>query len=137
MTFSIPPGQRKFPVVHDSIAVATDKMELVNTEDTISVAHQNGEQASTSDPPIIFTIEGPQNGPQALEKKILQVDGRIENPPNGNAWKVIRCKRDNQDMGSLWEMREEFYVRQPAKKTLPDPDSDYESPRQKRLKARK
>lgn len=42
-------------------------------------------------------------------------------------------------MGSLWEMREQFYVRQSAKRSqvVEDEGSEYESPRQKRLKARK
>lgn len=48
--------------------------------------------------------------PAALEAKILEVDGRIQNSGKYNAWKAIRCNRDNQDMGSLWEMREEYYV---------------------------
>ncbi|EED19297.1 conserved hypothetical protein [Talaromyces stipitatus ATCC 10500] len=50
-------------------------------------------------------------GPNALMKKILEIDGRIKNPPNGNAWKEIRCYRDNQDMGSLWEVRQAWYVK--------------------------
>ncbi|KAL9116795.1 MAG: hypothetical protein Q9187_006677 [Circinaria calcarea] len=57
--------------------------------------------------PITITI----TTPSALESKILEVDGRIQSSGKSNAWKVIRCKRDNQDMGSLWEMREEYYVR--------------------------
>ena len=52
--------------------------------------------------------------PQALENKILELDGRFTDYSAGNAWKAIRCKRDNQDMGSLWEMREEFYVHNTA-----------------------
>lgn len=50
-------------------------------------------------------------GPSALTKKILEIDGRIKDPPNGNAWKEIRCYRNNQDMGSLWEVRQAWYVR--------------------------
>jgi hypothetical protein len=51
-------------------------------------------------------------GPQALSTKILEVDGRVKNPPNGNAWKDFRCKRDNQDMGSLFEIRQDYYEKQ-------------------------
>ncbi|KAL1987163.1 hypothetical protein VTN96DRAFT_4769 [Rasamsonia emersonii] len=50
-------------------------------------------------------------GPSALTRKILEIDGRIKDPPNGNAWKEIRCYRNNQDMGSLWEVRQAWYVR--------------------------
>lgn len=51
-------------------------------------------------------------GPQALVTRILKTDGRITRPPNGNAWKEIRCYRNNQDMGSLWEIREAWFVKQ-------------------------
>ncbi|PTU18787.1 hypothetical protein P175DRAFT_0484317 [Aspergillus ochraceoroseus IBT 24754] len=50
-------------------------------------------------------------GPTALSAKILEVDGRVKNPPNGNAWKEIRSYRDNQDMGTLWEIRQAWYVK--------------------------
>ncbi|KAH8695104.1 Asx homology domain-containing protein [Talaromyces proteolyticus] len=51
------------------------------------------------------------SGPNALAKKILEIDGRITGPPNGNAWKEFRCYRDNQDMGSLWEVRQAWYLK--------------------------
>lgn len=51
-------------------------------------------------------------GPGALANKILQIDGRITNPPNGNAWKEFRCYRNNQDMGSLWEVRQAWFLKQ-------------------------
>ncbi|OJD21552.1 hypothetical protein ACJ73_07105 [Blastomyces percursus] len=50
-------------------------------------------------------------GPGRLSNKILEIDGRITEPPNGNAWKEFRCYRDNQDMGSLWECRQSWFVR--------------------------
>ncbi|KAL8696465.1 MAG: hypothetical protein Q9201_007642 [Fulgogasparrea decipioides] len=47
----------------------------------------------------------------ALEKKILAIDGRAKpGARTGSPWRDIRCYRDEQDMGSLFEMREEFYV---------------------------
>lgn len=51
------------------------------------------------------------NGPTYLGNKMIEVDGRIKHIPNGNAWKEFRCYRDNQDMGSLWEVRQAWYVR--------------------------
>ncbi|GFF73620.1 hypothetical protein IFM47457_03437 [Aspergillus lentulus] len=50
-------------------------------------------------------------GPNALALKILEVDGRIKDVPNGNAWKEFRSYRNNQDMGSLWEVRQAWYLR--------------------------
>lgn len=47
---------------------------------------------------------------QLLEDKILELDGRIKNPPQRSAWKSFRCQRNNQDMGSLYEIREQYYV---------------------------
>ncbi|EDN08642.1 hypothetical protein I7I51_00282 [Histoplasma capsulatum] len=51
------------------------------------------------------------SGPGRLANKILQIDGRITEPPNGNAWKEFRCFRNNQDMGSLWECRQSWFVK--------------------------
>ena len=49
---------------------------------------------------------------QQLENKVIDVDGRLKSSdvPSVNAWRFIRCKRNNQDLGSLFEMREEYYV---------------------------
>jgi len=49
--------------------------------------------------------------PGTLGNKILRLDGRITHPPHGNAWKDFRCYRNNQDMGSLWEVRQAWFVR--------------------------
>ncbi|KAL2855426.1 Asx homology domain-containing protein [Aspergillus pseudoustus] len=48
--------------------------------------------------------------PTGITLKMLEVDGRVK-PTNGNAWKEIRCFRDNQDMGTLWEVRQAWYVK--------------------------
>lgn len=47
-----------------------------------------------------------------LEKKILDLDGRINSNDMtvSNTWKNFRGVRNNQDLGTLFEMREEFYV---------------------------
>lgn len=49
--------------------------------------------------------------PSSLGVKILNIDGRITKPSHGNAWKDFRCIRDNQDMGTLWEVRQAWSVR--------------------------
>lgn len=57
---------------------------------------------------ILMDILGATN----LENKLIKLDGRVEDIPNGNAWKEFRCYRNNQDMGSLWEVRQAWYVKQ-------------------------
>ena len=47
---------------------------------------------------------------QALENKIVATDGRLGKTVDGNAFKHIRVKRDNQDIGSLFEIREDWYT---------------------------
>lgn len=56
---------------------------------------------------ILMNIHGATN----LGNKMIEVDGRITQIPNGNAWKEFRCYRNNQDMGSLWEVRQAWYVK--------------------------
>ena len=47
-----------------------------------------------------------------LENKIVDVDGHFNSKdiPTQNAWRSFRGLRNNQDLGTLFEMREEFYV---------------------------
>lgn len=47
-----------------------------------------------------------------LENKIVDVDGRYksEEIPSINTWRAIRAIRNNQDLGTLFEMRETFFV---------------------------
>jgi hypothetical protein len=49
--------------------------------------------------------------PSILEKHILAIDGRFKGVRSVNAWKAIRCHRNNQDMGSLWEVRQGWYLK--------------------------
>ncbi|KAJ6088442.1 hypothetical protein N7486_009703 [Penicillium sp. IBT 16267x] len=50
--------------------------------------------------------------PQALIGHILAIDGRAKGNRTANAWKEIRCYRNNQDMGSLWDVRQRWYFKQ-------------------------
>ncbi|PGH17261.1 hypothetical protein AJ80_04903 [Polytolypa hystricis UAMH7299] len=50
-------------------------------------------------------------GPGGLGRKILAIDGRITDPPHGNSWKEFRCFRNNQDIGSLWEVRQALFLK--------------------------
>ncbi|KAL9128576.1 MAG: hypothetical protein Q9217_002775 [Psora testacea] len=47
-----------------------------------------------------------------FESRLIEIDGRVDpkNHRNANSWKAIRGKRNNQDLGSLFEMREEYFV---------------------------
>lgn len=59
---------------------------------------------------VLHTITNPSQ----LEKKIIEVDGRIKvkDLPTFNTWRTSRGLRNNQDLGTLFEMREAFYVYQ-------------------------
>ncbi|KAL8951150.1 MAG: hypothetical protein Q9222_002857 [Ikaeria aurantiellina] len=51
------------------------------------------------------------SGLYALERKILEFDGRAKpGSRTGSTWRDIRCRRNEQDMGSLFEMRDEYYA---------------------------
>ena len=52
-----------------------------------------------------------------LEKKIIEIDGRLPlTMRTASAWRDIRCRRNEQDMGSLFEIRDEYYAYQVAGK---------------------
>ncbi|CAI7611845.1 unnamed protein product [Penicillium crustosum] len=67
-------------------------------------------QATVSEPDEIIVSN--VSSPQALVHKILQIDGRMPNGRTANAWKEIRCYRNNQDMGSLFDVREAWFLQQ-------------------------
>ncbi|KAI4279483.1 MAG: hypothetical protein L6R38_005030 [Xanthoria sp. 2 TBL-2021] len=51
----------------------------------------------------------------SLEKKIIEIDSRLPSSTRtASAWRDIRCRRNEQDMGSLFEMRDEYYAYQVA-----------------------
>lgn len=49
-----------------------------------------------------------------LEKGILDVDGRPQKP-RINGWRTFRCIRNNQDIGSLFDLREAHYNKHSSK----------------------
>ncbi|KAJ6016865.1 hypothetical protein N7451_000244 [Penicillium sp. IBT 35674x] len=49
--------------------------------------------------------------PRTLIGHILAVDGRAKGRRTANAWQEFRCYRKNQDMGSLWDVRQRWYFR--------------------------
>ncbi|PYI25361.1 hypothetical protein BP00DRAFT_409705 [Aspergillus indologenus CBS 114.80] len=56
-------------------------------------------------------------GLNALASRIIEIDGRIKKVPNGNSWKEFRAHRNNQDLGSLWEVRHAWFLRENKKGT--------------------
>ncbi|KAL4779992.1 Asx homology domain-containing protein [Aspergillus varians] len=82
---------------------APEDIKPVNEETSQMAPEVDGE-------PDEVIIPGIQ-GPTALTLKILEIDGRIKNVTNGNAWKELRCFRDNQDMGTLWEVRHAWFLK--------------------------
>jgi hypothetical protein len=50
------------------------------------------------------------SAPGKVENRALEEYG-ILNAPNANAWKTIRVMRDNQDLGSLWDIRQAYSFR--------------------------
>jgi len=71
-------------------------------------------------PPGVFKMSKPEergdivivgvSAPGKVENRALEEYG-ILNAPNANAWKTIRVMRDNQDLGSLWDIRQAFSFR--------------------------
>ncbi|KAF2454387.1 Asx homology domain-containing protein [Lineolata rhizophorae] len=71
-------------------------------------------------PPGQHKFSSPANGddirtpiiaePYRLAMLITNEDGRAAGFRIANAWKDFRCLRNNQDMGSLWDIRELYYV---------------------------
>lgn len=69
-----------------------------------------GELPTTDEPDEIIVPD--ISSPMALVKLILQIDGRRPDGRTANSWKEIRCYRKNQDMGSLFDVRQAWYLKQ-------------------------
>ena len=49
--------------------------------------------------------------PTFLETHILAIDGQRKGTRTVNSWKAFRCYRNNQDIGNLWEVRQDWYLK--------------------------
>lgn len=79
------------------------------------VASDSGDAPTASEPNEIIVPN--IKSPNMLVTKIFQIDGRPkEGARTANAWKEIRCYRKNQDMGSLWDVRQVWYFKQQEKR---------------------
>ena len=70
---------------------------------------------SSNTPPLNDVILLEMKNLKQLNDKIIELDGRLDpknqkEAPAVSPWKLIRAKRNNQDLGTLFEMREDFYV---------------------------
>lgn len=70
-------------------------------------------------------------GPESLGKIAIDIHGglRGQRLPNGNAWKVIRLIRKNQDLGTVWDVRQAIHFNDtekgpPPKKARKETEND-------------
>ncbi|XRM44702.1 hypothetical protein ABZX51_007817 [Aspergillus tubingensis] len=92
--------------VSDEPYVTVPEAPQESTEETKKTPPANTPDANMEE----ILIENIQ-GLTSLASRIIEVDGRITDIPNGNAWKEFRAYRNNQDMGSLWEVRQAWFQR--------------------------
>jgi hypothetical protein len=85
-----------------------EEVNKSSTTEQQKVQVPTSSQTTTSEPDEIIVPN--LSSPQALVHKILQIDGRMPNSRTANAWKEIRCYRNNQDMGSLFDVREAWFL---------------------------
>lgn len=89
-----------------------DKTPPADTNDT-----GNGPSVSSSEPPepSEAVIHHEIKNLAQLMSKAIEIDGRLDPKdikavPAASPWKFMRVKRNNQDLGTLFEMRDEFYA---------------------------
>lgn len=60
-------------------------------------------------------------GPESLGKIAIDINGGLKGQrlPNGNAWKVIRLIRKNQDLGTVWDVRQAVHFQDAEKGEQP------------------
>ena len=77
----------------------------------VTVETKDGNQSSAARSGNEDTLYEISNLSQ-LEHKVVDMDGRFQSKEMSvqNTWKTFRCSRNNQDMGTLFEIRDEFYV---------------------------
>lgn len=68
----------------------------------------NSQEAGGQDEEDVERYTTPTVG--LFENRIVEIDGRSKNDSKTNAWKAIHWQRDNQDLGTLFEAREKYYV---------------------------
>ena len=104
--------------------LATEHNNLDMTKCPQDIEHSQRQDPENADRPLVpsspSTIPGILNdivvpnisSPMQLVTRILEIDGRMSGARTANAWKEFRCYRKNQDMGSLWDVRQAWYFKQ-------------------------
>ncbi|CEJ59516.1 hypothetical protein PMG11_08139 [Penicillium brasilianum] len=69
------------------------------------------ELQTTSNEPVEIILSNIST-PMVLVREILRIDGRKAGSRTSNSWKEIRCYRKNQDMGSLFDVRQIWFAKQ-------------------------
>ena len=107
LTFAIPPGTAKYArrLKEDAATVASQD---AGSPAPVSPASSSSLSAIPSD--VADVIPVPVTSLSSLEEKIVAINGQFTGKVNGNAWKCTRVKRNEQDLGSLFEIRENFFV---------------------------
>lgn len=90
------------------------------TDDTLQVHDPTPSPPDRT--PISYTVKLP--GVFSLERKLVEIDGRVKFNGHGSQWRMIRCKRANQDIGSLWEIRQEYFARKYPEGTMAAADRE-------------
>lgn len=114
-------GIAEAPVQLESTPLSTSNPESAEQQAMDTTAPVQSEPAPSSPPatqPTKSTNNEPEEvtvhdiiSPNALVQKILSVDGRKTGARVANAWRDIRCYRNNQDMGSLWDIRQAWFLK--------------------------
>ncbi|KAL9611259.1 MAG: hypothetical protein Q9167_004085 [Letrouitia subvulpina] len=94
----------------DREALSDDSRPLHSAEDSSLTTPTRSPTTSTSTTSAHSTVTFTLTGMHALEKKILAIDGRHTNGRTPNTWRAVRCYRNEQDLGSIFEMRDQYYT---------------------------
>ncbi|KAL8695762.1 MAG: hypothetical protein Q9224_003178 [Gallowayella concinna] len=95
--------------VETELETSTPNNRIETTEaTTTSIDNGNGAVSIARDYDVILWKGA---GLYALERKIIEIDGRVKpDSRTASTWRDIRCRRNEQDLGSLFEMRDEYYA---------------------------
>ncbi|KAF3399779.1 hypothetical protein F1880_008241 [Penicillium rolfsii] len=105
--------------IEDPIEARTREQTPVQIEEKVQIGEPTEEstkppieaQSNAAEEPDEIIVSD-ISSPMTLVYKILQIDGRRPDGRTANSWKEIRCYRKNQDMGSLFDVRLAWYLKQ-------------------------
>ncbi|GLI80944.1 hypothetical protein PoHVEF18_009311 [Penicillium ochrochloron] len=98
--------------IEENTAAQIEENTASQTEEPTEEPAQPPIEAQTTAEEPDEIIVSDISSPMTLVYKILQIDGRRPDGRTANSWKEIRCYRKNQDMGSLFDVRLAWYLKQ-------------------------